>query len=103
MDLSFNTIIKLTGLSSATTIKEYLESSYLVFLISRYSQSLKKQTYFSKKAYFIDTGMANIVGFRVAEEKGRMLENTVFLQLKRKREEIYFHKNKRKCDFLIKK
>ena len=103
-ELSFNTIKKLTGLTSATTIKEYfgyLENSYLVFLISKYNSSLKKQVYSSKKAYFVDTGMANIIGFRVSEDEGRLLENVVFLQLKRKKKEIFFYKQKRECDFLL--
>lgn len=105
-ELSFNTLKKLTGLSSATTIREYfeyLENSYLVFLIPKYDFSLKKQHYAAKKAYFIDPGMANEIGFRVSEDEGRLLENVIFLQLKRKREEIFFHKQKKECDFLIKK
>ena len=43
---------------------------------------MKKQIYSNKKAYFIDTGMAKILGFRISEDIGRMLENIVFLQLK---------------------
>ncbi len=105
-EISFNQLKKLTGFSSATTIKEYFEylkNSYLVFLINRYDSSLKKQIYSNKKAYFIDVALANIIGFRTSKDKGRLIENIVFLQLKRKNKEIYFHKNKKECDFLIKK
>ncbi|MCK5234012.1 MAG: ATP-binding protein [Candidatus Aenigmarchaeota archaeon] len=104
-EISFNTVKKLTGLTSATTIKEYfeyLENSYLVFLLSRYDPSLKKQAYYNKKAYFIDAAMARIIGFRPSEDDGRLLENIVFLDLKRKNHEVYFHKQKKECDFLIK-
>jgi len=45
--------------------------------------------------------MAKILGFRTSDDLGRMLENIVFLQLKRKNYEIYFHKDKYECDFLI--
>jgi len=103
-EISFNTIKKLTGLTSATTIKEYfeyLENSYLVFLLSRYDSSLKKQAYYNKKVYFIDTGMARTIGFRMSDDKGRLLENLVFLDLKRKNYEIYFHKETKECDFII--
>lgn len=102
-ELSFNNIKKLTGLTSATTIKEYfeyLENSYLVFLVPRYDFSLKKQIYSNKKAYFIDQALAKIVGFRISEDAGRMLENVVFLELKRKKLDVYFHKDKNECDFL---
>lgn len=104
-EISFNQIRKLTQLTSATTIREYFqyfENSYLTFLISRYNPSLKKQIYYNKKIYFIDTGMAKILGFRTSDDFGRMLENIVFLQLKRQNKEIYFHKEKYECDFLIK-
>ncbi len=103
-EISFNSIKKITGLTSATTIKEYfgyLENSYLVFLVSRYDASLKKQAYYNKKAYFIDTGMASVVGFRTEEDKGRLLENLVFLNLKTQSQEIFFHKQKNECDFLM--
>ena len=105
-EISFNQIKKLTQLTSATTIREYFEyfeNSYLAFLIQRYNRSLKKQIYYNKKVFFIDTGMANILGFRTSNDLGRMLENIVFIQLKRQDKEIYFHKEKHECDFLIKK
>lgn len=105
-EISFNTLKKITGFTSATTIKEYfeyLENCFLIFLIPRYSTSLKKQIYYNKKSYVIDTALAKLLGFRVSEDKGRLLENIVFLHLKRNCEEIYFHKDKRECDFLIRK
>lgn len=103
-EISFNSIRKLTGLTSATTIREYfeyLENSYLLYLIPRYDFSLKKQTYYNKKVYFIDVGMARVIGFKISEDKGRLLENNVFLELKRQDQEIFFHKQKNECDFII--
>lgn len=103
-ELSFNSLRKLTGLSSATTIREYfeyLEHSYLVFLIPRYDYSLKKQLYYNKKAYFIDTALTGLLGFRTSDDNGRMLENVVFLQLKRQGHELFFHRDTFECDFLI--
>jgi len=103
-EISFNSLRKLTGLTSATTIREYfdyLENSYLAFLVSKYNPSLKKQIYSNKKIYFIDTGMARVLGFRTSDDIGRMLENIVFLHLKKQNKEIYFHKEKYECDFVI--
>jgi predicted AAA+ superfamily ATPase len=103
-EISFNHLRKLTGLTSATTIREYfeyLENSYLIFLLSRYHRSVKKQIYFNKKIYVIDTGIARVLGFRTSDDIGRMLENVVFLQLKRQNKEIYYHKEKYECDFLV--
>ncbi len=103
-EISFNEVRKITGLSSATTIKEYfhyLSNSYIAFLIPRFDFSLKKQAYFNKKIYFIDSAMARFVGFRHSEDSGRLLENTVFLALKRENDEIFFYKEKNECDFII--
>ena len=104
-EFSFNSLRKMLGLSNATTVKEYLnyfENSFLVFTIPRYSPSLKKQMYSNKKVYFIDNGLANNISFRFSENRGSMLENIVFLSLKRKDCQIYFHKDKKECDFVIK-
>lgn len=103
-EISFNSLRKLTGLTSATTIREYfdyLENSYLAFLVLKYNPSLKKQIYSNKKIYFIDTGIARVLGFRTSDDIGRMLENIVFLHLKKQNKEIYFHKEKYECDFVI--
>ncbi len=54
------------------------------------------------KLYVIDTGLANAIGFKFSEDKGRILENLVFIELKRRGKEIYYHKQKKECDFVIK-
>ncbi len=103
-EISYNNIKKLTGLSSATTIKEYfeyLENSYLAYLLPRFSTSLKAQVYSNKKVYFIDTAIAKILGFRTSEDYGRILENTVFMELKRKSKEVYYHRENKECDFVV--
>lgn len=105
-EISFNQLKKLTGLTSATTVKEYfsyLENAFLLFLIPRYDSSLKKQIYYNKKVYLIDTAFVDILGFRTSKDYGRLLENLVFIELKRRNKEIYFHKNNKECDFVIKK
>lgn len=103
--MSFNSIKKLVNFSSATTIREYFEyfeSSFLIFTINKFDYSLKKQLINPKKVYCIDNGLAKTVGFHFSENTGRLLENLVFIQLKRNNEEIYYHKNKHECDFVIK-
>ncbi|MBP1907842.1 ATP-binding protein [Methanolobus bombayensis] len=103
-EISYNNVRKLTGLSSATTVKEYfeyLENSYLAYLLPRFSTSLKTQVYSNKKVYFIDTAIAKILGFRTSEDYGRILENMVFMELKRRKLEIYYHRENKECDFVI--
>lgn len=91
-----------TSSSSVADYCHYLEDCYLNFMINRYSPSLKQQQGYQKKNYFIDAALAKSIGFRISEDRGRMLENLVFLELKRKGFEVYFHKENSECDFIIK-
>jgi len=104
-EFSYTTLKKISDIASITTIKDYisyLENSYLLFAINRYDVSLKKQLINPKKVYIIDTGFANSISFKFSEDSGRLLENIVFLELKRNGLEIYYHKQKKECDFIIK-
>jgi len=103
-EITYNSLRSTLGLASASTVSDYcnfLENSFLCFFINRYAYSLKKQLHYAKKVYFIDQALANSVGFHISEDKGRLLENIVFIELKRREKEIYFHKQKKECDFLI--
>lgn len=104
-EITYNSLRSLLGVGSANTVAdycEYLQESFLCFFINRYDFSLKKQLHFAKKIYFIDQAVAQVVGFRISEDRGRILENIVFLELKRRYKNIYFHRQQRECDFLIK-
>lgn len=103
-EFSYNTLKNILGLSNAMTVKEYIgyfEQSYLLFTINKFDYSLKKQLVNPKKIYVIDTGLANSISFQFSENFGRQLENIVFLQLKRYGYEVFYHKGKFECDFLI--
>lgn len=92
------------GYSNPNTVKEqigFFENAYLLFTINKFDYSLKKQTANPKKIYCIDTGMANTVSFQFSDNYGRKMENIVFLHLRRKSNEIFYHKNKHECDFLV--
>lgn len=104
-EISYNSLGNILKIKSAVSVKNYigfLEESYLVFELYKYDCSLKKQFVSSKKIYVIDNGMRNNVAFYFSEDRGRMLENAVFLELKRKGREIYYYKEKNECDFIIK-
>ena len=103
--VSFNSIKKTLGLGSSTTVKDYfdyLENSFLIFLVPKFDYSLRKQMYYNKKVYCIDNGLAKYLGFRVTPDNSKLLENIVFIELKRKGKEVYFYADKKECDFVIK-
>ncbi len=45
--------------------------------------------------------MANSFSFSLSENKGRLLENLVYLYLKSLNKNIYYSYDKRECDFVI--
>lgn len=102
--VTFNSLRKVLGVGSTTTISDYcdyLQASYLCFFISAFSPSLKKQMVLPKKVYFIDHALAKVMGFRISEDWGRILENQVLLELKRRRCDVYYHTGKGECDFIV--
>lgn len=80
----------------------YLQEIELIFLAPIFSYSLKVQQVNPKKNYVIDNGLRNTVSFRFSQDFGRLLENLVFVELKRRNKEIYYHKQKKEADFVVK-
>jgi len=106
--LSYNKLKDLLKLGSVNTVKNYidhLENSWLFFVINKYAYSIKEQQIAAKKIYSIDTGLSKSIGFSFSDNKGRFLENLVFLHLRRSYDEIYYYKtqNEHEIDFYIPK
>ncbi|MBY0545594.1 MAG: ATP-binding protein [Gammaproteobacteria bacterium] len=103
-DMSYNAVKNMLGLKNPTTVKDYcdyLSMSFLCFFVMRYDPSVKKQILHTKKVYFIDTALTYLIGFRHSDDFGRLIENVVFLELKRRGFEVFFHKEKKECDFVL--
>ncbi len=92
--VSFNKLKDQFHLGSVNTIKSYIdhmENSWLVFTLNLYDFSVKRQQIAPKKVYCIDTGLSNAVGFGFSPNTGKLLENLVFLALRRQTKEIYYY------------
>ncbi len=104
-NLSYRNLQTAVGFKSLTSVKNYIgfmEESYLVFELLKYDYSLKKQYVSDKKIYIIDNGMRNAVAFSFSEDRGRLLENMMFIELKRRAQDVFYFKGKGECDFIIK-
>jgi uncharacterized protein len=91
------------GINTIKNYVSYLESAFLIFSINFFSFSLKKQQYNPPKMYSIDVALSNSIAFKISDNKGRMLENVVLIDLKARDDKVYYHKDKKECDFVIKK
>lgn len=101
---SFNSLAKTIGIKNASTISNYLQfiqNTYLIFQVNKFDFSLRKQIQNPRKTYFIDQALVTRLGFLFSEEKGRLLENIAFIELKRRGQEVFYYRGKNECDFLI--
>ncbi len=107
--ISYNKLKELLQLGSVNTVSSYIEylgTSWLLFAMNRYAFSVKQQQIANKKIYCIDSGLTKSVAFSFSEDKGKFLENTVFLHLRRfSTDGIYYYKTKKgkELDFYLPK
>ncbi|MCK4819116.1 ATP-binding protein [bacterium] len=92
-------------LSRATlsTFAGYVEDILFGFFVPIYSESERKRQINPKKFYLIDHGLHNYLTLRFSENKGRLLENLVFLELRRKGKQVCYYRSKGgyEVDFLL--
>jgi len=102
---TYNSIKNTIGLSNSITVKEYisyLSNSYFFFELPKFDFSLRKSLNSPKKIYMIDTAFNQIAGFNFSPNTGKNLENVVFIELKRRKKEVYYFAEKNECDFVVK-
>ncbi|MEK7644574.1 MAG: ATP-binding protein [Patescibacteria group bacterium] len=103
---SYTALKETLRLGSVNTVKsyiQYLENSFLFFTVNKFNFSYRKQIISPKKAYCIDNALAKALGFSFSENKGRFLENIVFLELKRRGYEptYYLSAKGQEIDFVV--
>jgi hypothetical protein len=104
-EYSLNGIKNTFRVGSANSVADYiqwLEDSYVLFSLPRFSWSLKSVSVNPKKIYCIDSGFAQANSLSFTEDKGRLLENIVYLALRRKHKDLYYFKDNGECDFIVK-
>jgi hypothetical protein len=109
--VTLNSISKFLKLPTETVrrFSDYIETSKAIFFVKRFSFSFKQQEKSPRKVYSTDNGLVNAVGFRFSENYGRLMENVVAIDLKRRQSEnplteVYYWKDYagREVDFLVK-
>jgi len=71
----------------------YLAQAYLLYKVPRYDVKGKNLLKTLDKYYLADTGFRKArLGKKFAEERGRLLENMVYLELRRRNSEVYVGK-----------
>lgn len=103
--LTYTSLTKVIGVKNPTTVKnylEYIENTYLLFTLSKLDYSVKAQLRNPKKIYAIDNALVSRLGFHFSGEEGRLLENMVYVELRRRGGEVFYHNSgNAECDFIV--
>ncbi|MBI2346219.1 MAG: ATP-binding protein [Deltaproteobacteria bacterium] len=106
-EFSYTALRKFLAFRSVHTVEKYvgfLEEAFLLLKVGRFSFAPKERVKSPKKGYGIDTGMIEAVKFKTSPDSGRLMENTVALELYRKEVDFYSYKTRtgKEVDFVIK-
>jgi uncharacterized protein len=103
---TYHKIKDIFGIKSVHTIKNYLsymEEAYLIFQLNPFSFKVKQQINQPRKLYCIDTGFINALAPKTTLDRGKLMENMVLAELKRRGKEVYFYSQPdHEVDFLVK-
>ena len=103
---SYASLGKIIGIRHPETIKnylKYLEDTYLISVLYKYSPSLKNQVVNAKKVYIVDNALMHSIGFHPTDNVGPLLENLVLIELKRRGLDVYYHQGNGECDFVVRR
>lgn len=79
------------------TLLEYLgyaREIMVLFDAHLFSPKVGNQLLYPRKIYGIDQGLLNAIRFSMSEDRGRILENMVFLELQRRGAEVFYYSGK---------
>jgi hypothetical protein len=83
------------GKQSILNLEKHAQEGYLFFFVPIFSHSIKDRTQYPRKAYLGDTGFMQAVKGKT--EMGRLFENAVYLELRRRKKTtqgIFYYRNK---------
>ena len=89
-------------------LQKFAEDVFFLFFVEIYSYGIKRREQYPKKVYCIDPGILNVFTPRFSDNFGRLMENLVFIDLKRRQferqlvEVYYFKSNDKETDFVLK-
>jgi len=103
-ECTYNSLRKGFSVGSANTVSDYiswLEDTYVLFFLPKFSWSAKNITVNPRKVYAIDNGLINANSLSFTKDKGRLLENAVYLYLRQQAFSLYYFRENSECDFVV--
>lgn len=84
---------------------EWFEDAYFLFTVRIFDASLARRDTNPKRIYCVDHAMVTSVSSGILVNSGHLLENLVFMALRRQHSELYYYKTRtgREVDFIVPK
>ena len=110
--MTSRSIMEAVGLSSISTTQKfigYMMEPYLFYFLPRYDNKLRLMNRAPRKVYITDNGFITAKAFSTSPDRGRLLENSVFIDLIRKGYKpglslfYYRSRNDREVDFVLRR
>jgi predicted AAA+ superfamily ATPase len=89
------------SLDTAREYSSYLESAFILFQLPFFSYSMKEVMARNRKIYAVDTGLRNAVSKSFSTDYGRIMENAVYLHLRRRSRELSYWRDAGEVDFVL--
>lgn len=104
---TYNTLKSLNYKTGKGTLQHYLdciENSYFTLSVPIFSYKIKDQMQYPRKVYFIDNVFLSKISSKFSKDYGRLYENVVAIELKRRNKEVYYWQGQQKeeVDFAVK-
>jgi hypothetical protein len=103
--LTYNSVQRTFGLRSVHTAQSYLhylEEAYLIFLVEPFAFKVREQRKQARKLYTIDNGLTTALSAKLSQDRGALLENLVFQELRRRGRDVFtWSQPDAEVDFLI--
>ena len=81
---------------------DFMRDAYLIDTIGLYSDSMRVTIRNPKKVYAMDNGLVSAVTLSKSKDWGRLLENYLFICLRKKyKGHVFYFKGKGECDFVV--
>jgi predicted AAA+ superfamily ATPase len=78
----------------------YLQEAFFILCADKFSYSPRQRAMNPQKIFLMDPGFIALTE-DFSENRGRILENVVAVELYRRRQTFHYYKNRRECDFII--
>jgi len=101
---SYHSVKRALNINSPATVSDYmnwLADCYILFYLPRFSWSAKSRQKNPRKVYAIDNGFVRCNSLSFSEDSGRLLENAVFMHLRKSPFQLYYFREEKECDFVV--